>query len=329
MQFEERIIDRILKAIKDNQVYLTQPENLPQLAKLGYMYNSLWYGGRHASYEGVIDKKKYEEEGEEPWYGEQCDDNPKYKIEDCEPENETIKNYIYDAWGMHVSNGFRPGWNEFKQTVIDGVPLSPLGVKLIKQNKTFDEWVEILTDPEYGYSSIFPDRRRVADHLLCVIGNGYGYKNGFVISEASGADQDEAEYGDWKNAKFPPHIQEIVDEIMNDAEVEKVLTFIEGEKEAQRLKEEAEDIKNWGMPYREFLKSPEYEKIFGKRKKEYNPYYPICNYSVITMFDENTDPSYIQAGIEICEEILAHEEEESKRPENIKFAKEFLAKFKS
>jgi hypothetical protein len=65
MQYEERIIDTILNVIKDNQTYLTQKKNLPQLAKLGYMYNTLWYGGRCASYDGVIDKKVYaEDDGE-------------------------------------------------------------------------------------------------------------------------------------------------------------------------------------------------------------------------------------------------------------------------
>lgn len=330
MQFEERIIDPILKAIKENQLYLTQPENLPQLAKLGYMYNSLWYGARHASYKGVIPKIKYEEEGEETWYGEQCDENPKYKIEECDPENETIENYIYDAWGMHVSNDFGPGWNEFRQIIIDGKPLSDGEKLLIKTNKTFDEWVEALTHPDYEYSELYNSRRSVADHLLCVIGNGYGYKNGFVISEASGADQDEAEYGDWKNAKFAPQIQEVVDKIMADPEVEKVLRFIGEEKEAYEKKKLSEEIASFGMPFKQFIKeSGGFDKLFGKKGKDkYNPYYPICDYSIITMFDENTDPSYIKAGIEICEEILAHEKEESKRPENIEFAKKFLERWK-
>lgn len=100
MKFEERIIDTILNTIKNNQVYLTQRENLPQLAKLGYMYNTLWYGGRSASHNGVIEKNKIEEDGSLYEY-DQCDDNPKYKIEMCDPENDEIENYIYDAWGMH------------------------------------------------------------------------------------------------------------------------------------------------------------------------------------------------------------------------------------
>ena len=50
MQYEERIIDTILNTIKDNQVYLTQKENLPQLAKLGYMW---------AKYDLTVDYSRY------------------------------------------------------------------------------------------------------------------------------------------------------------------------------------------------------------------------------------------------------------------------------
>ena len=70
--------------------------------------------------------------------------------------------------------------------------------------------------------------------------------------------------------------------------------------------------------------------IFGSKEKndtKYHEYYPISeNYSIITFFDENTHPSYIDAGIEVCEDILNHESEE--REDNIKFAKSFLEKFK-
>lgn len=330
MQYEERIIDTILNTIKKHQVYLTQKENLPQLAKLGYMYNTLWYGGRCASYDKVIPKVALDEGDGKIYYYDQCDDNPKYKIEMCDPENEEIENYIYDAWGMHVDNGYGPGWKEFHEIMTKGEKLSPLTEKYLKPNKTFDEWVEIMTNPDYAYSEMFPTRRSVADYLLCVIGNGYGFKNGFVIQEAGGADQDSTDYGDWKNAKFRPDIQAIVDTIINDPEVKLVLEHIDVKREEHRLKEEAKEIATFGMPYKDWLKSKEGKKIgrmLGGSKK-YNPYYPICNYSIITKINEKSDPSYLKAAIEICEEILAHEKEESKRSENVKFAKKFLAKYK-
>lgn len=326
MLYEQRIIDVILNTIKDNQVYLTQRENLPQLAKLGYMYNTLWYAGRVASYDGAIPKLVVTEDGES-WECNQCADNPKYKIEMCEPQTNEIDNYIYDAWGMHVSNGYGPSWEEFKTIVLEGKEFTENEIKMLKPNKTFDEWVDVLTDKEYQYSMLYKTRRSVADHLLCVIGNGYGYKNGFVICEASGADQDTTDYGDWKNAKFREDIQLVVNQIMSDPEVETVMVCNTKAKEDFEAKELAKEIKAFGMSYKDFLKSDKYKELFENQVDKYHPYYPICDYSIISKFDENTDPSYIKAGIEICEEILAHEEEESKRPENVKFAKNFLKKF--
>lgn len=329
MQFEERIIDLILNTIKDNQVYLTQRENLPQLAKLGYMYNTLWYGGRHASYNGIIPKLVITEDDGEIEEYEQCGDNPKYKIEMCEPQNEVIEDYIYDAWGMHVSNDYGDSWEEFKTIVLEGKELTENQIKWLKPNKTFDEWVEVMTSDEYQYSSHYKSKREVANILLCVIGTGYGYKNGFVIYESSGADQDSTDYGDWMNAKFREDIQLVVNQIMADPEVEKIMTFIGEEKKAHEAKERAKLIKAFGMSYKDYLKSErhaEVEAMFNKNTG-YHAYYPICKYSNITKLDENSDPSYIKAGIEICTEILAHEEEESKRPENIAFAKKFLKKF--
>lgn len=338
MHYEERIIDTILNTIKDNQVYLTQKKNLPQLVKLGYMYNTLWYGGRSASHYGVIEKKVYTEDDGETWECDQCDDNPKYKIEMCEPKNEKIENYIYDAWGMHVSNDYGPGWEEFYPLMTSGKPLSDIEIKLLKPNKTFDEWVEVLTDSEYRYSSLYPDRQSVADHLLCVIGNGYGFKNGFVINEASGADQDTTDYGDWQNAKFREDIQEIVDTIMEDPEVEKVLRYIDVKKKKYEAEKLAKEIKSFGMSYEKFTKSDEYKNLFGRAsKKTKKEYYPISSYSIIKMINKNSDPSYIKAGIEICEDILSNppkygkdynQYQKDQCDEQVKFAQNFLNKFK-
>ena len=78
-KFEENIIDPILSCIRDNQEYLTQPENLPQLAKLGYIYNTLWYDGRICwGYDGILrgNAKTTDEDGEETGYSD-CEDNPK------------------------------------------------------------------------------------------------------------------------------------------------------------------------------------------------------------------------------------------------------------
>lgn len=331
MQYEERIIDPILNTIKEHQEYLTQKENLPQLAKLGYMYNTLWHGGRLASYNNIISKQSVDKGDGEIYYYDQCDDNPKYKIVMCEPINKKIEHYIYDAWAMHVDNGYGTGWIEFKEIITNKYSINSLESKLIKPNKTFDEWVDILTDTEYRYSRMFTDRRYVANYLLCVIGTGYGFENGFVIKEAGGAYQDTTDYGDWKNAKFHEDIQKVVDKIINDPEVEKVLKHVESEKEEQRKKDEEIEIKSFGMTYKE------YKKTLQFRSKPKFEYYPISDYSIISKIDKNSDPSYIKAGIEICEEILDNppkykenynDYQKKQCDHQVEFAKEFLKKFK-
>lgn len=330
MRFEKAVIDKILNLIKKNQVYFTQKENLPQLAKLGYMYNSLWYSGRLCwGYNGILTP-----EGKGKTYGE-CENNPKYKIEMCDPENEEIENYIYDAWGMHVeNNAIEPSFDEFYDLVVNGKELTEIKKKFLKPNKTFDEWVECLTHPDYAYSDLYPNRKSVADHLLCVIGNGFGFKNGFIIYEASGADQDISDYGDWQNAKFEGKIKKVVDGILAMEIVKQTLDAAHAYTKAGVDKRNAEilerDIKIFGMSFEDYLKSDECKELHRKVaslkgeeieevQDKYCQYYPISDYSIITKFDKNTHESYLKAGIEICEEILAHESEE--RQENVKFAK--------
>jgi hypothetical protein len=334
MQYEERIIDPILNCIKEHQEYLTQKENLPQLAKLGYMYHTLWGAGRIASYNDIISKQSVDEGDGEIYYYDQCNDNPKYKIEMCEPINEKIEDYIYDAWGMHVDNGYGSGWVEFMEIMTNKHSTNSLESKLLKSNKTFDEWVEILTDPEYKYSSIFPDRMSVANHLLCVIGTGYGFRKGFVIEKAGGADQDTTDYGDWKNAKFNKDIQKVVDKILNDPEVEKVLKFVEEKKEKHQKEEEEKEIKSFGMPYKEYVKKN--KETFQFRSKRKFEYYSISDSSNISKINKNSHLSYIQAGLEVCEYILENPPKYKENYNNyqkkqcdyqVEFAKKFIEKF--
>ena len=364
-KFEEEVIDPILNCIKDNQKYLTKPKNLPQLAKLGYMYNTLWYSGRLCwGYSGVLFEKygtfEITDEDGETYDYHPCEDNPKYKIEMCEPDNDEIENLIYDAWGMHVHNMEEQkegaDFNEFENLILNGKPISKFEKKLRKPNKTFDEWVNVLTNPEYRYSSLYPDRKSVLNHLLCVIGNGYGIsKDGFIISEASGADVDIDLYGNWENAKFPKNIKKIVDKILSMDEVKEVLNeaheyrkkLIEERNKEERKRNEYfyEALKTANL-YDESEGELELSEILKRldkgankndqsKEEKYSKYYPICNYSIIyKICDEetriregikNVHQSYIDACVEICKDILNHQEEESKdNGDNIMYAKKFL-----
>lgn len=338
-KFEEKIIDPILSIIRNNQEYLTLPENLPQLAKLGWIYNTLWYAGRFCwgSRGALIDPTltKDNPDSEDYIYTyTSCDDNPKYKIEECEPENEDIENLIYDAWGMHVSNELStPSYEEFVNKIKNGRKLSNLDRKLLKTNKTIDEWVEVLTDKDYKYSSLYPNRRRVLDHLLCTIGNGYGLsKDGFVYSEASGADQDEANYGDWENCKFRSDI---------NTEINRLLQFKELKATLNTTNKYESDNKKKDNSLLSFGGAEETIKLFNKFKlkfnkeqeQKYSTYYPISSSSIIFKIADkeaqkregikSIESSYIKAAIEVCKDILSHKKEEK---DNIKMAEDILGK---
>ncbi len=191
-----------------------------------------------------------------------------------------------------------------------------------------EQWVEYLTSDDYEYSSLYSGRREVLNNLLCTIGTGYDYINGYIIMTASGADQNISLYGEWEKAKFAPKIQKVVDRVMAWEGLSEVLDKHEEIVTVHRKTKEDKDIKTFGMPYKEWCKITKNLELLSDYlpTKEYQRYYPISDYSNITKFDENTHPSYIKAGIEVCEEIIIHKSEE--REENVKFAKTFLAKFK-
>ncbi len=356
-KYEKTVTDKILKTIEKYQEFLTQPENLPQLAKLGFMFERFYTAGRVAyGWSGTVKKDK------------SCENNPKYEIQDnIKYINETIENLVYDAWGMHVSNTPpEMSFAEIKDLILNGRTLSEFEVKYRKPNKTFDEWVEVLTDANFEYHSIYPDRRSVADHLLCTIGNGYGYNptTGMVFVEAGGADQDQDLYGNWENATFDTKIQPIVDKILDNPMVQ---IAVDSYDELIRSYRKKERMKKWDS-YKEYyqklldklnsvltsamkpivtMDSPEFEKFYDDYLNESFKirmgnapfeYYPISmNYSIITKFDENTHPSYITAGLEICDYIVSNppvikkdfnQYQIDQRNEMIIFAEKFIERFK-
>jgi hypothetical protein len=345
-KFEEEVIDPILNYIRDNQEYLTRKENLPQLAKLGYMYNTLWYTGRVCwGFDGILWGEEYprfevydEEYPEDGSFNySACENNPKYKIEECNPINEEIEDWIYDAWAMHVSNNNNDDWEKFKKIVLEGEELTELNKLSLVENKTYDQWEEILLHPDYKYALIFPDKKSVADHLLCVLGGGYDYKDGYIFEEAGGADQNLASYGDWKNCNFREDLKELVDRIMKIPEVEKTVTssynFIDGLEKERQKKEDLVFAEVLDMSYEDYLehkakrKTRDYSDLFPEIKEEEKTYYPISeNYANISKLDENAHISYIKKAFEICEDILANHKNEENG--NLEFANANVDKFR-
>ena len=309
--FEKEIIYPLLNLIKDNQVWLTQPENLPQLAKLGYIYNTLWYGGRRY-YNG------------EPGYI--CQENPKYKIEMCDPINDTIDNLIYDAWGMHIEYDETPiSYKDFTDKIYGKNDPTDFDIRLAKKNKTMDEWVDVLMDDK-RYKYVYTTKKKVYSQILLTIGGGYSYKNGYIIREASGADQDIDMYGLWQFVKLDKLLFNKVSELINNKEVKNVINHSYEITNKYLEKKKSNDIKLFGMTYDEWLKKSKHS-LDRVNPKEYEKYYPISEgYSNITFLDSKAHISYIDAALEICNDILdnKHLEELS----NVQWAIVNIDKFK-
>jgi len=339
-EYEALVIDPILNAIKKHQDCLVKQENLPQLAKLGYMYNTLWYIGRFAwGFNGKIQE------------GGHCEDNPKYKIEMCEPKTEEAEDLIYDAWGMHVENEVnKETFEEFSEIIKNGRSYSDFEKKLRKKNKTFDEWVEVLTNENYKYSSLYPNRISVADHLLCVIGNGYDVnEDGYIVNSSGGN-----EFGEWENAEFEiQEIQDMVDRIISYPEVKETFDVLQSflkKEEKKKIKKSREDNKELIEIIKESLSKDEttdeqrsfleemLDKYEGgsdktvrrriKEEREYSSYYPICKYSLIYKHNDperkvTLEPSAVDECVNICKDILHNKDKEDES--NVEFAKKFLA----
>lgn len=324
-EFEKEIIIPILDIIKNEQDYLCKKENLPQLAKLGFMFNTLFYGGRVAyGYNGIIEK------------GDSCEDNPKYMIEDFGNTDEQ-EDYIYDAWGMHVSYRSTPiNFDEFKYLILNGKALSEYEKKSNKPDKTFDEWVDLLMDNEYQYT--YDSRRGVADQLLCTNGNGYDLSDrGFIIESSSGSNIDD--FGDWKNAKLRDDILEEITTLLNipemklaiDADYKQLIEYNEKE-EKRRAKYENYEISDDTINslLKKLNKNKDTKEIKKPKFKEH-PYYPLCQYALLCNFDEKTHISYIKEGMKVCQEIVADEEhykDDRNDKESVRRAKTYIKKWK-
>ena len=99
----------------------------------------------------------------------------------------------------------------------EGRKLTYFDIKMFKVNKTFDEWVEVLTDENYIYC--YDDRKKVASKLLCYYNSEYKLnEDGFIVQTS--VETDKALYGDWENAFFTEDIQKIIDNILLLPEVE-------------------------------------------------------------------------------------------------------------
>ena len=101
-------------------------------------YNAIWDCGRR--------------------YYDQCDENPKYPILDLKDKfdlSEEDEGLIYDAWCATTSS---MGGN-FRD-------VNPHWDTLFKKHKTYDDWVDIKSNPLYEYSSLWPNQESIDRDLF-------------------------------------------------------------------------------------------------------------------------------------------------------------------
>jgi hypothetical protein len=301
------IMIEILEMINDHRL------STEQVSKLLYVFNILDTAGHNGwgGFDGVL-----------------IDPELQNEVDDDEEVD-----FFYHSKKNHIPVGLLDLYNSFNDKLehidIDrlinilknGQELSNLEILLLKPNKTFDDWVEIKTHKEYKYNDLYSSRMKVADHLLCTLGNGYDWnKQGYL--------EYSSEVIDWKNVKLPSTLLNRLIEILNIKEVK--LTYkvfvdkmIDKDKDILKAKEE-------------------YNKYFGLSKPNSNKinYYPISvNSNIYVMADKdkqdrsglyNFHESYIKAATEVCLDIYNNKDKSEDLPfidpkANVEFAIKFLS----
>ncbi len=190
----EGACDQILELVKANEETLCEQGNLPLLAYIMFRWYNLYYAGRYIY--------------GEPEFRYQCQNNPKYEIEDLSDDEERM-DVIYDAWCASldmdeiIPKEFTKYYGRVKShdsymfNEADFAELSKyydrnshLDTLLNKQNKTMGEWCELLMHPDYRYKSMFGSRMSVLDYLLCTLGTSYGWNKSGYISKLGPAESD-------------------------------------------------------------------------------------------------------------------------------------------
>ncbi len=303
--FKKQVVVRVLSIIEANEQYLCKMENLPQMAKLGYILEVLHrvylvcYGDT-----GKIKKARYQSS-----IRDLMDDS------DIEMDNDKI----YDGWCMHLSESMIfPSFVDFKKLIYEGKALTENEALLIKPKKTFDEWVDVLTNKEYVYHKLYPNRRQVAASLLFFDRNEYVYCDGFIEGAVSWENL-VSDYGDWQNAVLPEKICKQITRILEMPMVAEAfeVTFEVYEKrktEKNESEKETDELRKLVEKTRVLLGEEGLLEKLDEKKRERDQYPTIIfgAKSPITQFTQQTHSSYIEAGIEMCKFVLANKKQYSK-----------------
>lgn len=223
----DHLAQKIVDLIASNQDFLCQPENLPQLAKMTYIFTCLHNA---TSMTFGYDWKKHDKDYDNPFFIKERkwgEDNPKDEFLDRTWNNDDNENLIYDAWCIHDEPEI-PTFDELNSLLHDTKQLD-MSEKTDyeqlseKKNKTMDEWVKLLTDDRNPYRSIYGTPEAVYNHLLCTIGSGYGWNKDGNIAELGPSDQDNDVYNGWKTSKLDDKILQKIDSILSSPYVKLAL----------------------------------------------------------------------------------------------------------
>jgi hypothetical protein len=353
--------DQTLQIVERNLTYLTQDENLPQLGFLMKYWENLFYSGRRVF--GYDITYGNEESWEAPLdiylldFTGQCENNPKYEIEDGSKisyNNQKEEDLVYDAWCTVADYG----GGEDKNTVVTAemfekmkVSIKPelteFEILLGKKNKTFDEWVQLMTDDRYRYNNLFPNKFEVESYLLCCYGTGYDWNKDGFICEDMPSGNDKSIYNGWEYAykDLPPQIQREFNEINSDPIVIKTLQlsyecsdfYIQQKKEKDKKMysdifddfddSEDVDVKELLKSLRDTLDSKDKKK--KKKVEEKESYYPISDgYSLCSKIPDNVDISYIAPIVNVVEESYKNPSDDYVKDEALKIMKKYPKYFR-
>lgn len=316
--YENEVTNPIVDIMRDEQVYLCEPENLPQLAKLGYMFSTLYSVGRITyGYRGNIER------------ADSCEDNPRDFFE-CMSESESRNDIIYDAWAMHEHDASGRNAYNLIDNIKNGRTLLEWEKRLKNPRKTFQDWCDILMDSQYKYKISYENGvKDVCSNLFCNASNNI--IDGFLCEEASGGGQVTEIYGEWENSKFRSDIQEKVYSILDKPEVVAAIDKYYEFRHSQE--QERKDIKINSKHYSKFIsddadvENMSYDELddhihinlskhldiisdnIDVDEDKYICYSSFNESAPLFNFDETTHKSYIIAALDMCLDVIenAHE----------------------
>jgi len=231
-------------------------------------------------------------------------ENLKYAILDLDKVVDSIyADFVYFAWGATIDYESKRSYG--KPHKLES-----------KKNKTVQDWVKLCLDPKYRFHSLYPNRIKVIEKLLCHYGTGFTWNQEGFLSDPDG----EGIFYGYETVGFKQLPKALKDLTVQWKRNTTIALGFKNWKIA--IKQEQEEKKKADQAL-EYLQK-KYKIPVEKLVKAEETVYPMSKYSPLTLMPTNAHPSYIKAGKEICELILSNPNESK---ENIRFAKKFMKSY--